>query len=345
MARTDGRPFVVQQSFPTPRPTTNPYLVMLGRSLSALDGVALRTFSWRSALLGRYDVFHVHWPEILVSGHSRGKTAVKQLLFVLLLLRLRVTRTPLVRTMHNLELPTGISRREIVLLRWAERWTALWIVLNPVTRLAPERAVATVLHGHYRDWFAPYPRAERTPGRLTFVGLIRRYKGVERLIDAFGQTRSSAPELSLRLAGNPSTDELADVVRSAAAGDERISARLEFLDDADLVREITAAELVVLPYRAMHNSGSVLAALSLDRPVLVPDNEVNRRLAAEVGPGWFHFFTDELGAEELTTAVAALRGRPPVAPPDLSARNWDNAGRAHLDAYRRARQLTGARRR
>ena len=41
---------------------------------------------------------------------------------------------------------------------------------------------------------------------------------------------------------------------------------------------------MVLPYRQMHNSGAVLAALSLDRPVLVPATD-QRGLGAEVGPG------------------------------------------------------------
>lgn len=60
-------PIVVLQSFRTPRPTTNPYIVMLGETLRTTPGVVLLNFSWRRALFGRFDVFHVHWPEILVT--------------------------------------------------------------------------------------------------------------------------------------------------------------------------------------------------------------------------------------------------------------------------------------
>src|SRR4051794_31037997 len=81
-----------------------------GAGLQEMPGVEVQTFSWRRALRGGYSVFHVHWPEILVSGRSRSKKLVRQCLFVLFLLRLRLTRTPLVRTMHNLDLPDGISR-------------------------------------------------------------------------------------------------------------------------------------------------------------------------------------------------------------------------------------------
>ena len=329
-----GRPLVVFQSFPRPRPTTNPYLVQLGRSLSALPDVELVTFSWTRALRGGYDVFHVHWPEILVSGHSPLKKLVRQFLFVLVLLRLRVTRVPLVRTVHNLELPQGITRREVALLRWAERRTTLRIHINETTPPDDSRPVATIVHGHYRDWYAPHPRRSRRPGRLAFVGQVRRYKGVDRLVEAFREL--PVGDLTLRIAGRPTGDELAEQIRASAADDARISLSLDFLTDEDLVGEVTEAELVVLPYREMHNSGGALAALSLDTPVLVPDNAANRRLSEEVGPGWVHTFAGPLTGTALADTVARLRATPPPGRPDLSRREWDDAGRAHEQAYRRA---------
>ncbi|MGY1751791.1 glycosyltransferase [Blastococcus sp. SYSU D01042] len=328
------RPFTVLQSFPEPRETTNPYVVMLREALDRTPGAQVLTFSWRRALTARYDAFHAHWPEILVDGAGPVKKPVRQALFVVFLVRLRLTRVPLVRTVHNLELPEGLSRREVVLLRWAERVTSLRIRINGTTELAAGAPVETVLHGHYRDWYAPHPRRERRPGRLAFVGQVRRYKGVESLVAAFAAT--SDPDLTLRIAGRPTSEELADQLRAAAA-DPRISLSLQFLTDAELVAEVTEAELVVLPYREMHNSGGALAALSLGTPVLVPDNEATRDLAAEVGPGWVHTFTPPLTAADLEGTVARLRTSPPAAAPDLSRREWDGAGRAHLAAYRRAR--------
>lgn len=328
-------PLVVLQSFPRPRPTTNPYLVMLRDSLGSRPGVRVLTFSWRRALVGGYDVFHAHWPEILVNGHSPLKKLVRQVLFVLFLLRLRLTRTPLVRTVHNLHLPEGISRREVLLLRWAERWTTLRIRINEATELTDGAPVATIVHGHYADWYGVHPRAARQPGRLTFVGQVRRYKGVDTLVSAFEGTRDT-PGLTLRIAGRPSSDGLAETLRAAAGADERISLALEYLSDPDLVSEVTAAELVVLPYREMHNSGGALAALSLGTPVLVPDNEANQRLADEVGPGWVHRYSGPLTAEHLSGTLASLRTSPPAAAPDLRRRDWPRAGEAHVEAYRAA---------
>ncbi|RFU23046.1 glycosyltransferase [Geodermatophilus marinus] len=310
---------------------------MLHTALDELPGVRVLTFSWRRALTARYDVFHAHWPEILVSGHSPLKELVRQVLFGLLVLRLRITRTPLVRTVHNLHLPEGISRREVALLRWAERRTTLRIRINERTELDPGTPVETVLHGHYRDWYAAHPRGDRSPGRLAFVGQVRRYKGVDRLVEAFQEI--DAPDLTLRIAGRPTSGDLADRLQTAAGRDPRISLALDFLTDAELVAEVSAAELVVLPYREMHNSGGALAALSLGTPVLVPDNPVNRELAEEVGPGWVHRFSGPLTGAHLLAALTELREAPPSAAPELSRRDWDRAGRAHAAAYRRARDL------
>lgn len=327
------RPLVVQQSFPDPRPTSNPYIALLAGALRDLEGVEVRTFSWPRALLRRADVFHAHWPEILVSGHGPLKTIVRQLLFVLLLLRLRLDRTAVVRTMHNLDLPSGLSRIQRVLLRRLDRMVALRIALNEDTPFAEGEPHAVIPHGHYRDWFARYAEPDRVPGRYGYFGLIRRYKNVGGLVEAF---RGLAGDVSLEVAGKPSSPDLVAEIEAQAQGDARVHLRFEYLSDEDLVGVAGRAEMVVLPYSHMHNSGGVLAALSLDRPVLVPATPTNARLAVEVGPGWVFQYEGALRTQDLERALAARRSGAPAERPDLSARDWSASAVLHEKAYRRA---------
>lgn len=337
-----GGPVRVLTSSPRPRPTTNPYIVMLGDALDREDAVDLQRFSWPCALVGRYDVVHLHWPEALFDARSPARAAAKTALFLLWMARLRLRRIPVVRTAHNAQGPVGLSRAQEWGLRRAARLTTVEVALNDVDVHRPGMPpVRRIVHGHYRDWYAPHPRALARPGHLLFVGMIRRYKGVEQLLSAFDETRDRAPGLRLTVAGRPSSQHLARSVADAAARDRRVVADLHFLDDAELVRAITSAQVVVLPYPHMHNSGAVLAALSLGRPVLVPDTEVNRRLAAEVGAGWVMTFKGRLTGDELVRAVAA--GVPP-GEPDLSARGWQDVGRAYLAVYREALQRREAHR-
>ena len=339
-----GDQLTVLQSFPNPRPTTNPYLVMLQQSLRSLPLVEVKNFSWRTALLGKYDVFHVHWPEILVSGQSPLKKIVRQALTLGLVLRLRMRRTPLVRTVHNVEMPQDISKRERFLLRLIDDTTTLRIRLNSTTPIPAGAPFHTIPHGHYRDWFAEYPPRVQVPGQIGYIGLIRRYKGVEDLVRAFRGTRDDLDGLTLLLAGKPTSGALAETIRRGSDGDSRIHLDLNFISDEALVEVVTSSELLVLPYRFMHNSAGVLTALSLGTPVLVPDNQVNRRLSEEVGPGWVFFFEGRLTSDNLTRTLEDLRAAGPRSGPNLEGREWGTAGPDHADAYRQALELRRAKR-
>jgi beta-1,4-mannosyltransferase len=329
---TVDRPLRVLQSFPEPRPTTNPYLVMLRQALDEVPGVQVETFTWRRALAGRYDVFHVHWPEILLRGTSPAKTVARRVLTVAFVVRMALTRRSIVRTLHNTGAHEAGSGVENAILRLIDRRTAVFIRLNPHTPTPWPRSTFTILHGHYRTWFERHPRGSAEPGRAAYFGLIRPYKGVPPLIRTF--TALPDERLSLAVLGKPSDAALEAEVREAAAGDDRVDLTLDYVDDATLARELGRAGVVVLPYSDMHNSGAALLALSLGRPVLVPDNAVTRDLAAEVGEDWVHRFSGELSGPQL--AAAAARPFDDRSGPDLSAREWPAIGEAHRTAYRRA---------
>lgn len=327
----EARALTVLESFPQPLPTTNPYVVMLLRSLQSTDGLTALTFSWRRALTARYDVFHVHWPELLVSQGTGPKRLARCLLFLALVARLTVRRVPVVRTLHNLRPHEGADRVTRALMRLLDRRVALLVSINRLDPADRRLPVHRILHGDYRDWYAPYPLPAPEPGRLGFFGLIRPYKGVEDLLDAFAQTR---PDIRLTVGGRPQHDELEARLRDAAARDPRLSLVLGHLTDEELVDRIGRSALVVLPYRTALNSGVALAALSLSRPVLMPANDATRALAAEIGSDWVRLYESELTAEVLDAELdlaASLTGEP-----DLSARRWSETGAAHLAAFREA---------
>lgn len=305
---------------------------MLYRAMQNTPGLEVLPFSWRTALLGRYDVFHVHWPEVRLEGKTWPARALRHAMFVALLLKLLVLRIPIVRTKHNLARPSGIPFATDLLLGWLERQTAKEIVL---TEVSEDSEAVLIPHGHYRDWFAEFPKATAADGHFAYFGLVRNYKGLTALVEAFRALPGET--YSLTIAGNPSRDELVAELREAAEGDERIAFDFRFLPDPDLVTVATQGQLVVLAYREMHNSGGLLAALSLDRPVLVPQNEVNDRLADEVGRQWVIRYQGEIGPDALAEAMAAAATIPSGSSPDLSRREWGDCGLQHLAVFRAAR--------
>lgn len=324
----------VMQSLGAPRPTTNPYNKMLDEALGSTEGLTRLRFSWGTALFGRYDAFHWHWPEAKLHGSTWWKSTGKYLLTAALVFRHRLSRRiAVVRTVHNIELPDDNAPR-LWLLRFIDRHTDYRIVINETTPLAPGTPHSLILHGDYRGWYATFPAAEKVRGQLGSFGGIRRYKGLEGFIDAYAEAVAVEPALSLRIGGRPSTPELRDDLRARTADLPGVSLHLDFLSDAELVQLATSSDLIVLAYRFMHNSGSVLAALSMDRPVLVPRNEANEALGREVGQEWVLMYDGDLDAPtvvEAWRAATTLTGSP-----DLSRRDWADAGRAHADAFRAA---------
>lgn len=331
----------VLTSFREPSPTTNPYITQLYRVLRSTPGLAVRSFSWRTALLTRWDVFHAHWPETTFSSPSRLRRLAKQALFALLLLKMRLTGVAVVWTFHNVATHETQDRLTAALLSGLRRSTARYVVLNGFSKVPGNRPASLIPHGHYIAWFADEVKSPPVPGRLGCFGLIRPYKGIEDLLEAFKGLDGS--DVSLVIGGKPADPDTAGRLRRLGDADPRVGLTLRFLDDSELVTLVTESQLMVFPYLAMHNSGAVLAALSLDRPVLVPRNEVNEALAGEVGERWVQLFDGPLTTEVLQRALAATRQGVETAGPELTDRGWADAGQRHAQVYRLA--LADARRR
>lgn len=312
--------------------STNPYLRQLLRSLP--PDINTIQFSWRRALLGRYSVVHVHWPENLLRGPRGWLTPFRYLLVLLLLLRIQVSRIAVVRTLHNVRAHErgGVLERAVLGL-W-DRATSLYITLNTLTPVPPGVPSMMIPHGHYRDWFAEFEHPPAIQGRLLTFGLIRRYKGVGALAVAFSEVKDD--HVSLWIVGQPKTSALAEDIQRVAMNDPRISLQLDFVSDGELSRQIGRCELVVLAYSELHNSGALLLALSLNRPVLVPMSAATLALRDEVGADWIIPFEGEICSSVIQDACDWLSVRCVASAPDLSNRDWDVIGTSHQEAYRTA---------
>jgi beta-1,4-mannosyltransferase len=297
-------------------------------------GLEIRPFTHLRALFGRYDLIHLHWPEFLVRGPGiRGW--IKRAMTLLLLLRIQLLGTVVIRTLHNLAPHEPGSAWERWICGRLDRRARLVIVLNPAEPVATPPAQELIPHPDYQRAFDRFEPADRVLGLITFVGIIRPYKGVDSLLHAFvGLDR---PDLQLRLMGAPLDADISERVKQASRDDSRISHRLERTSDAVLVDEMTRAQLVVLPYRHFYNSGVALAALSVGRPILVPRTRATDWLAMEVGEEWVIRHDGELTAADLQAALERTVVLPETLPRFID-RDPARVAELHARAYLRAIQ-------
>jgi len=293
---------------------------------------SMEFFTWRRALTGHYDLFHLHWPEQLL-GREVGVTGwIRWMRVRALIHRLRRRRTPVVYTKHNQRPHDRVpSPRLIRTVQELSALTVAEIHLVSEPGDASTLSIFRIPHGHYREPLASHPRQRAVPGRVLSVGIIKRYKRIDKLVEAFAELKDD--DASLRVVGEPSDAHTVAVVERFARIDGRVSSRYGFVSDRELVHEVTSAQLVVLPYAELHSSGIALVALSLDRPVLMPASPLADALRTEVGDGWVHVFSAPISVNALKTALAAPR---PVDRPNLDSRAWQRVKEAHTAVYRHA---------
>lgn len=226
----------------------------------------------------------------------------------------RLTGRPLSLTVHNI-LPHDRHTRTMRRLYWLiYRLPSRLLVHTESTRAAliqefgvRAEKILLVPHG-LNDAVTPLPlpRAEAKlrlglPGdarTLLFFGHVSPFKGVELLLDAFERMH----DVTLLVAGRCTPDGYGNSIR-ARLEPLRERGRVLWFDGyvpEDVVASVfAAADLVVLPYRHIDQSGVLLQALSLGVPVAATRVGGFRELVNEHNG----VFIDEVSADAIEAAV------------------------------------------
>jgi glycosyltransferase involved in cell wall biosynthesis len=299
-----------------------------------------------------------HVPDMLaLRSHVRGADLVHfQWLDVQWLDRWLLPDRPMVLTAHDL-----LPREPRPGQAWAQRrlYEAVDAVIvhseygrrQLVERLglAPER-VHVVHHGAFehltRRPAAPLPPELGSTRALVvlFFGLLRPYKGIEVLFEAWrelpggGAGDPGLPRAELWIVGRPRM-ALAPLRAAAPPGVRFVS---RFVSDAELPAYFRRADIVVLPYLRTERfdfSGVLAAALAFAKPVVLSDiggfGEVARaggaRLVAPGDPGALagalrELLLDPRARSRLSTGAAELAGGP---------YSWAASAERTLSVYRR----------
>ncbi|HXV06229.1 MAG TPA: glycosyltransferase, partial [Solirubrobacterales bacterium] len=178
------------------------------------------------------------------------------------------------------------------------------------------------------------PELEGVEGPVVlFFGLLRPYKGLDTLLDAFRRVEGA----ELWIVGNPRMD-VAPLRRAAAESGGRIRLLARFVEDAEIPAIFRRADLLVLPYRDAEQSGVLYAGLAFGKPLLLsavggfPEVAATgaARLVPPEDPAALAAALAELTRDEAARAPLAAAARAAAAGPY----SWDETARQTLALYR-----------
>jgi glycosyltransferase involved in cell wall biosynthesis len=205
----------------------------------------------------------------------------------------------------------------------------------------PRERIRVIPHGafdHYRRIASPTPLPDdlaRAEGPvILFFGLLRPYKGIDVLLDAFRQVEGA----ELWIVGMPRMPlEPLQAAAKKAGGTVRFVPR--FVTDDEIPAYFQRADVVVLPYREIDQSGVLYTALAFGKPLVLSSvggfTELGERHGAArlVPPGDAAGLADALN-HLVTDAGERSRLGEAARKAASTHYSWDDIAGRHMDLYR-----------
>ena len=167
-----------------------------------------------------------------------------------------------------------------------------------------------------------------------YFGLIRGYKGVPDLLQAY--TALERSDTQLWIVGNPDSEELEREIRDVADRTTDVTTVFDYVPGERIQYFMNAADVLVLPYRDILNSGTTYAGLTFGLPIVAPrigcipetvsakndllyDPDQPNGLRSALETVYEHPDLESVGETNYERAIG---------------RSWDRVGKEYLGVYR-----------
>lgn len=216
----------------------------------------------------------------------------------------------------------------------------------------PSSKIHVIPHGNYLDYVGLVTPADSARARLNlppeakvllFFGQIKAVKGLDLLLDAMGAVKDEHPDVLLVIAGKMWGQDFAvyqaQIDRLGLAG--HCVSHIRYVADDEVAAYYAAADLVVLPYRRIYQSGVILMAMSYGKPVLASDLDGMKEVIEDQVTGYlFRCGDSDALAKRLNTVLADPGAMQRVGAEGLalmrSGYGWDHIGGLTAQCYRAA---------
>jgi glycosyltransferase involved in cell wall biosynthesis len=214
----------------------------------------------------------------------------------------------------------------------------------------PKSKVAAIPHGNYLDAIDYIPSQNEARLRiglpskvrvLLFFGQIKKVKGLNVLLQAMPEVVRRYPDTLLLIAGKEWKDDFQRYQRridSLGIASNCVS-HIRYIPDTEVPNYYSAADIVILPYTKIYQSGVLLMAMSYGKPVVASDIEGMTEVITE---GYNGFLFASGDAESLSSKLIEALSNP-VVTRDVGKRgllyvrerhDWNKIGRTIMELYK-----------
>lgn len=268
------------------------YLRCFKENLKKLDVVVYSSRFYVFSIFMNYfstkmNILHIHWQSPYIVGRNLFFTILKSLIFLFELIFIKFLGVKVVWTVHN------IVNHEKLFWRYEKVFNRFLYFLSDkvVVHLFSQKRelmdfycvkgdnkIEVVFQGNYAHLSIDfdYKKVRSEIGldfsRLVFLffGQIRRYKGIEFIIESF--KRAKRDDLLLYIVGKPYSNDYLKEIQSYCFNESKIKIISSHLDDYSFYTYLAASDCVLLTYKTIFNSAALITAMSFKKAVILSEN-------------------------------------------------------------------------
>lgn len=299
-----------------------------------------------------FEIFHLHWLYNFRSPiHRLDNTLIRTLMtlyFCIVLATVKLMRYKLVWTIHNVIPHEKTFVFQDLTLRLLAKLCDLKIAhsaqtLDVMRMLKMSTTNTQVIPiGTYTNIYENGITREAARKRLglkgdafilLFIGMIKPYKGVTKLLETF--TKLNLENTKLVVAGQCDNEMLTNEINKYK-GNPNVLLKLGYIHDNEMQVYLNSCDVVALPFEQVTTSGSVLLAFSFSKTVIAPHIGSIRDIPNELG-----FFYDEVNNTLASSLLKAYKKNPTnlekmgkEANNYVQELSWENIGNQTLLAFK-----------
>ncbi|WP_353930085.1 glycosyltransferase [Okeanomitos corallinicola TIOX110] len=275
--------------------TINPYQTLLSQALGN-EGVEVVFPDGYYRFLPIYrtlkknqniDVLHLHW----LNSYLKGKNIIVKFIysckFLIDIVLTKFAGIEVVWTIHN---HISHDAKFPILEHWVQQnllYLADRIIVHDSLSIKHftlnynfnQLKIDVVPHGHYREIYdhaIPQLEARKIlgiplSGKVYLnLGLLRPYKGLERLLKVWEENQEFLKDSTLLIVGKALDEFYLQKLNQLAANIQGVVINANFVEDSKIHIFFSAADVVVLPFEKILTSGSLILAMSYNKPIIAP---------------------------------------------------------------------------